>query len=106
MYGFTSHSVKTFEPTDVFVWTTGNRNEIVRSVSTPGFFASSFKSCVYNTTEGGCINNNNQTHNYGACTWQHTLTNFSTGCLGGAAFALEERTFKADFHEPCLYPQL
>jgi hypothetical protein len=66
MYGFTSHSVSTFEPTDRFVWTSGNRNEIVRSVSTPGFFGSGPKSCIYNLTEGGCINSNNQTHNYGA----------------------------------------
>lgn len=66
MYGFTSHSVSTFEPTDRFVWTSGTRNEIVRSVSTPGFFGSGPKSCIYNLTEGGCINSNNQTHNYGA----------------------------------------
>jgi len=67
MYGVSTNSLAAFDPTDTFIWTSGNRNEIVRSASDPGFFASSAPTCVYNLTEGGCINNSTDVlmSNYG-----------------------------------------
>jgi hypothetical protein len=65
MYGFTARSVDMFEPNDTFVWTSGNRNEIVRSADTPSFFADGPRRCAFNLTEVGCFNSNNLTYNYG-----------------------------------------
>lgn len=66
MYGFSSASpTDTFDANDTFIWTTGNRNEVVRAANAPSFFASSVATCEYTLTEGGCINSNASTFNYG-----------------------------------------